>query len=175
MSVRQTTAATTPSRERLPKGQRQKAQNCPMRLSRLAETAFRRPQPRKSAQIRGLWCRVRDFGDGEKCVVADAVVVELVSAAQFPANREKNRDFRNSLLFLGPDAARVPMIWGHESRIPYSLEQGFFQKDQGISGSYQGNSVELVERRASIYHASFCLPNVGSQSIPRGRLCANRC
>ena len=109
------------------------------------------------------------------CVVADAVVVEPVSIVGFPANREKNRDFRNSLLFLGPDAARVPMIWGHESRIPYSLEQGFFQKDQGISGSYQGNSVELVERRASIYHASFCLPNVGSQSIPRGRLCANRC
>lgn len=108
--------------------------------------------------------------------LADAVVVEPVSIVGFPANREKNRDFRNSLLFLGPDAARVPMIWGHQSRIPYSLEQGIFQKDQGNSGSYQGNSVELVERRAfSICHASFCPPNVGSQSIPRGPLCANRC
>ena len=27
------------------------------------------------------------------CVVADAVVVELVSTAEFPANREKNREF----------------------------------------------------------------------------------
>ncbi len=33
-------------------------------------------------------------------MVADAVVVELVSAAQFPANREKNRDIRLLHSFL---------------------------------------------------------------------------
>jgi hypothetical protein len=39
-----------------------------------------------------------------ECVVADAVTVELVSAAIFPANREKNRDYRRSRLFY--DRAR---------------------------------------------------------------------
>ncbi len=35
---------------------------------------------------------MRDFAAREKCVVADAVRVEPVSKAEFPANREKNRD-----------------------------------------------------------------------------------
>ena len=34
---------------------------------------------------------IRDSGD---CVVADTVQVEPVSPAEFPANREKNREFR---------------------------------------------------------------------------------
>ena len=34
---------------------------------------------------------IRDSGD---CVVADAVLVEPVSTAEFPANRENNREFR---------------------------------------------------------------------------------
>ena len=138
MSVRQTTAATTPSRERLPKGQRQKAQNCPMRLSRLAETAFRRPQPRKSAQIRGLWCRVRDFGDGEKCVVADAVTVEPVSTAEFPANREKNREFCKIATSGAATTANNTVVTGLPVQIPYSTEQGIILAEHGILAQEQG-------------------------------------
>jgi hypothetical protein len=62
-SFQKSVANTAPRQERLPKLQRQKAQNRPMRLARLAETAPRRSQPRKSPQVRGLCALVRDFGD----------------------------------------------------------------------------------------------------------------
>jgi hypothetical protein len=42
----------------------------------------------------------------EDCVVADAVVVEPVCTAEFPANKEKNRDVFNEGLF--PD--RIPPV-----------------------------------------------------------------
>jgi hypothetical protein len=56
------------------------------------------------------FARARDFRDRKKCAVADAVVVEPVSAVRFPTNRGKNRDYRNSQLFLTSDAAIEPMI-----------------------------------------------------------------
>jgi hypothetical protein len=43
-------------------------------------------------------------------VVADAVGVKLVSAAEFPANREKNRDFFDSGAIPENDAGFNPMI-----------------------------------------------------------------
>src|SRR6188768_2026667 len=68
----------------------------------------------------------------KECVVADAVVIEPVSASQFPANREKNREFCN---FEAPSRIRrpaSPMISGAFLQIPYSAEQGNFAKEQGI-------------------------------------------
>ena len=65
-------------------------------------------------------------------LVADAVAVEPVSTAKFPANREINREFFN----FGPDrsseVAIRPMIQRTWSEIPYSTEQGIFAKEQGI-------------------------------------------
>ena len=37
--------------------------------------------------------KVSVIRDSRNCVVADAVQLEPVSAAEFPANREKNREF----------------------------------------------------------------------------------
>src|SRR5665213_2808884 len=67
--VEKRAANTAPSQERLPGPQRQKAKNRPLRLVRLAETAPRRSQPRKSPQVRGLCTWARDFVDRVDCVV----------------------------------------------------------------------------------------------------------
>jgi hypothetical protein len=45
-------------------------------------------------------------------MVADAVVVEPVSDAKFPANREKSREYRDFQLFLRSEAAKEPMVLG---------------------------------------------------------------
>jgi hypothetical protein len=58
------------------------------------------------------------------CVVADAVVVEPVSAPKFPANREINREFFDFGLARGSEVAICPMIHWTWSKIPYSTEQG---------------------------------------------------
>ena len=44
------------------------------------------------------------------CVVADAVAVEPVSTAKFPANREKNRDYFNSGAVFKSAVPLSPMI-----------------------------------------------------------------
>jgi hypothetical protein len=42
----------------------------------------------------GLFTIVSVSCELQECMVADAVAVEPVSAPRFPANREKNREFR---------------------------------------------------------------------------------
>src|SRR5665213_2908121 len=64
--------------------------------------------------------------------VADAVAFESVSTAEFPANREKNREFFN----FGPDSGLEhpmrPMISRALEQIPYVTEQGILPQEQGI-------------------------------------------
>jgi hypothetical protein len=86
------------SQERLPGRQRQNAQNCLQPASRFGRDGTSPISTRKSPKVRGLRDSIRDFGDYEECVVADAVVVEPVSTTKFPANRE----FFN----FGPDRAK---------------------------------------------------------------------
>jgi hypothetical protein len=74
-------------------------------------------------------------------VVADAVMVEPVFTAKFPASREKNRDFFDSGAVSGSDVPVSPMIVAAQSQIPYSSEQGISGKEQGIPGVDQGISV----------------------------------
>ena len=71
-------------------------------------------------------------------MVADAVVVEPVSAPKFPANREINREFFDFGLARGSEVAICPMIHRTWSKIPYSTEQGIFVKEQGIFTREQG-------------------------------------
>ena len=63
---------------------------------RRSTTIQRQKRPRNGA----VFGTVSVSANSGECVVADAVVVELVSAAQFPANREKNRDIRLLHSFL---------------------------------------------------------------------------
>jgi hypothetical protein len=49
-------------------------------------------------------------GENPDCVVANAVTVEPVSTAKFPANREKNREFLNFGPDRGSEVAIRPMI-----------------------------------------------------------------
>ena len=78
-------------------------------------------------------------------MVADAVVVEPVSTAKFPANREKNREFFNfrrasRLIWL-----TNPIISVTWSQISYSMEQGIISAEQGILAQEQGNLTAKTE------------------------------
>jgi hypothetical protein len=71
-------------------------------------------------------------------VVADAVHVEPVSNVEFPANREKNREFPR---IRAPDAiliADARAISTACSKIPYATEQGIIFTEQGILTKEQG-------------------------------------
>ena len=74
-------------------------------------------------------------------VVADAVAIELVSTTEFPAIREKNREFIDSGMIFGPERVKNPLKPGLRSHIPYALEQGILGAEQGIFGSDQGFSL----------------------------------
>jgi len=73
-----------------------------------------------------------------ECVVAHAVACEPVSALKFPANREKNREFRRIRTFGAILEAGQPIYSEAYSKIPYSTEQGIFVKKQGICKQEQG-------------------------------------
>jgi hypothetical protein len=71
-------------------------------------------------------------------VVADAVQVEPVSTPKFPANREKNREFRR-IHPLGPIlSAHTPAKSKASSEIPYTTKQGIILGEQGILAQEQG-------------------------------------
>ena len=79
------------------------------------------------------------------CLVADAVQVEPVSPAKFPANREKNREFYQiralgAILKADTRANSEPC-----SEIPYATEQGIISAEQGILAQEQGISPAKTE------------------------------
>jgi len=57
-------------------------------------------------------------------VVADAVQVEPVSTAKFPANREKNREFCRIAVSVASELVNDGVVTGLAKRIPYAKEQG---------------------------------------------------
>jgi hypothetical protein len=71
-------------------------------------------------------------------MVADAVAVEPVSTSKFPANREKNREFRRIRTLSAILKAETRINSDAYSKIPYSTEQGIFAKEQGICRREQG-------------------------------------
>ena len=71
-------------------------------------------------------------------VVADAVEVEPVSAAKFPANREKNREFRKIVASRAPEIRNSGLGTGLLTQIPYSTEQGIILAEQEILTREQG-------------------------------------
>jgi len=54
------------------------------------------------------------------------------SAAEFPANREKNWEIRSFWPIFGKTVAKSPTIQGGSRKIPYAREQGIFSAEQGI-------------------------------------------
>ena len=65
---------------------------------------------------------------------------EPVSAAKFPANREKNREFCKILASEAPEIPNSGLGTGRCSQIPYSTEQGIILVEQGKLGARTGNS-----------------------------------
>ena len=82
----------------------------------------------------------KDFEAPEK-VVADAVAIEPVSASQFPANREKNREFSEFKAIARISVATKPMISGLLGQTPFAGEQGILSTEQGILTQEQGISL----------------------------------
>ena len=71
-------------------------------------------------------------------MVADAVKVEPVSTPKFPANREKNREFRRIRplgAILKADTRANSETCGE---IPYATEQGIISAELGILVQEQG-------------------------------------
>jgi hypothetical protein len=70
--------------------------------------------------------------------VADAVTIEPVSTAKFPANREKNREFSRirplSAILKADTRANLEAC----SEIPHATEQGIIFVEQGIPAQEQG-------------------------------------
>ena len=79
---------------------------------------------------------IRDSGN---CVVADAVLVEPVSNAEFPANREINREFRQIRSLRCDFEADTRANSAACSEIPCATEQGIISKEQGICTQRTGN------------------------------------
>jgi hypothetical protein len=71
-------------------------------------------------------------------LVADAVQVEPVSTAKFPANREKNKEFYRIAVSVASETANNDVVTGLPKRIPYSTEQGIILAEQGILAREQG-------------------------------------
>jgi hypothetical protein len=71
-------------------------------------------------------------------MVADAVLVEPVSAPKFPANREIIREFRQIRLLRAILHADTRANSKASSKIPYSAEQGIISAEQGILVQEQG-------------------------------------
>ena len=71
-------------------------------------------------------------------MVADAVIVEPVSTPQFPANREKNREFNKIGASGAAEIVNNAVVTGLPVLIPYSAEQGIILAEQGIFAREQG-------------------------------------
>jgi hypothetical protein len=71
-------------------------------------------------------------GRAADCVVADAVVCEPVSTPNFPANREKNREYCKILAAGAPESENNGVVTGLPMVIPCSTEQGIISAEQGI-------------------------------------------
>jgi len=78
-------------------------------------------------------------------LVADAVQVEPVSPARFPASREKNREFRQIRPLCEILKANTRAISKGFSQIPYATEQGIISAGQGILAQEQGISPAKTE------------------------------
>jgi hypothetical protein len=68
----------------------------------------------------------------------DAARIEPVSTSKFPANREKNREFRGNRpreAIFAPNRLPNSVVY---NRIPYATEQGIIRGEQGIFYKEQG-------------------------------------
>jgi hypothetical protein len=78
-------------------------------------------------------------------VVADAVAFEPVSIIKFPANREKNREFRQIRPLSAILEADTRANSKASCKIPYATEQGIISAEQGILVQEQGISPAKTE------------------------------
>ena len=92
----------------------------------------------KSRRPRVYLRSLAKFPVAPECVVADAVACEPVSVSEFPANREKNREFYKITALRAPVTANNVTITKVLTGIPYALEQGIILAEQGNLARVQG-------------------------------------
>jgi len=85
----------------------------------------------------GFSRKVSGIRDWANCVVADAVAFEPVSTLKFPANREKNREFRQIHPLCEILKANTRANSKAFSQIPYATEQAINWAEQGILAQEQ--------------------------------------
>jgi hypothetical protein len=78
-------------------------------------------------------------------LAADAVVVEPVSAAKFPVNREKNRDFCKFVASCAPEPLNYRVETRRLTQISDTMKQGIISAEQGILTLEQGISPARTE------------------------------
>ena len=132
--------------------QRQTAQN---RLQARNGLRGDRNASRKSPPIAGFLAVSGKSRGSKECVVADAVVIEPVSASQFPANREKNREFCNFGATSRIERPASPMISGLFLQIPYSAEQGISEKNREFQSPIRDfrRAIDWLSARPQLDHA----------------------
>jgi hypothetical protein len=101
----------------------------------------------------------------KRAVVVDAVDVEPVSTRQFPANREKNREFYRIRTHPEVPSANTRAIPKAFSEIPYAIEQGFILVEQAIHAREQGILAAKIREhhrmRFSVHTSvNFCSPQL---------------
>ena len=86
----------------------------------------------------GIFGKSPQVGEKLEWMVADAVAIEPVSIPKFPANREKNREFRQIRPLCEILKADTRANSKVSSEIPYATEQGIISAQQGILVQEQG-------------------------------------
>lgn len=107
-----------------------------MGASRVTRCRGRSQDAANSARFLAAKSRLRAVCEG--MVAADAVTVEPVSTAGFPANKEINREFRQIRRFNTIFIANTRANTAACTEIPYTKEQGIISAEQGIPAREQG-------------------------------------
>jgi hypothetical protein len=100
--------------------------------------------------------------------VVEAVVIGPLSVRIFPANREKNREFRENC----PSGLGLTSFLSVSSmpcdRIPCGVKRGIFSAEQGIVSTEQGcwaNEQRIAVRVVSVHFSHACSGVPGSRSV----------
>src|SRR5476649_819930 len=147
------------SQERLVGRQRQSAQNCLLAALRFGRDRTSRISTRKSPEVGGLRGSIRDFGDYEDCVVADAVAVEPVSTPKFLANREINMDFCQIRTLCDLLKANTRAIQRLSAKFPVRQNRELFRWSREFyarTGNFAGQTRTHRRMKFSV-HKGICL------------------
>ena len=114
-------------------------------ISRLLETKYRKSRVEKAVPTRSVLTKSLGSEIDGTAWWRTQSHVEPVSTPKFPANREKNREFRQICLLRAISKADTRANSKAFSQIPYATEQGIISEEQGILAPEQGICLPKTE------------------------------